>query len=128
MVSAIPQVTITDISHCLPSQNYLPAAYICKNAFRFYPDETFHMVIVNMFQSTPGHLLIAKYNNQYIACADNGLLTMITGEKPSIIISLPVPPKKFMVAMHCTQVWVNAFQKISQGIPIEKLGTPSNRG
>ena len=38
-----------------------------------------------MFESKPDQLLFAFHNDQYIICADNGLLSMIMEEKPDIV-------------------------------------------
>jgi len=80
--------TITDITHYLSNTNYPQAAYICSNAFKYYPAGSFHIVILNFFDTEINHLLIAKHNNQYIICPDNGILTLIVGEKPKEVIKL----------------------------------------
>jgi hypothetical protein len=37
----------------------------------------------------PEQLLLAFHQQQYILCADNGLLSMILEETPEIVIGLP---------------------------------------
>src|SRR6185369_234947 len=93
LIKAVPSVSIIDITHQLVSNNYLHAAYVCTNAFAFYPAGTFHFVIINLFEKAPDHLLLAQYKEQYIVCPDNGILTMIAGEKPAGIISIEITKK-----------------------------------
>ena len=81
LLSADPSFNIVDITHRLSPFNYQQAAYICSNAFRHFPQNTFHIIIVNLFEAHPDHVLLAKYNGQYVACPDNGILTMIAGKK-----------------------------------------------
>lgn len=88
-----PATNLCDITHYLPQTNYPQAAYICANAFRYYPPGTFHLLIANLFESPLQYLLMARYREQYIVCADNGLLTMITGEKPAEMVAIALPPK-----------------------------------
>ena len=83
-----PGMNIADITHYLPQTNFPQASYICANAFKHYPSGTFHVVIANLYESPLKYLLMAKYRQQYIICADNGLLTMITGEKPKEIVPI----------------------------------------
>lgn len=83
-----PTVNICDITHYLPQTNFPQASYVCANAFKHYPSGTFHVVIANLYESPLKYLLMARHRQQYIICADNGLLTMITGEKPGEIVSL----------------------------------------
>lgn len=83
LLSLVPSLNITDVTHYLSQTNFPQAAYTCNNAFRYYPPGTFHLVIINLFESPVKCLLVAKYLDQYIICPDNGILTMITGQKPS---------------------------------------------
>ncbi|SKA01332.1 SAM hydrolase/SAM-dependent halogenase family protein [Sediminibacterium ginsengisoli] len=89
-LSLDPSWIIADISHYLSQTNYPQAAYTCSNAFKYYPTGSFHFVIVNLFGAPLHHLLVARYNDQYIICPDNGLLTMIAGEKPREIGAIKV--------------------------------------
>lgn len=122
LLKAVPNANIIDISHQLSSQNYIQAAYICSNAFKYYPASALHIVIVNLFDAMPACLLIAKHNNQFIACPDNGILTMITGSKPDNIIAINVEQKNYLGVLECTQVIVNAFIKLSNGESFDSIG------
>jgi S-adenosylmethionine hydrolase len=84
---------IVDITHYLSNTNYPQAAYICANAFKYFPANTFHIVILNFYALPITHLLVAKHNNQYIICPDNGILTMIVEERPKEVAKLSIPPQ-----------------------------------
>jgi len=112
-----------DISHHLLPYNYLQAAYVCSNAFRHYPVGAFHVVIVNLFESNTHEMLLAIHNDQYIACPNNGVLTMITGAKPTRLVSLPVTsPTKTLLDF--TAVVAQAFKYINTGAALESVGLP----
>jgi S-adenosylmethionine hydrolase len=85
-----PRFNIVDITHQLTPFNYPQSAYICRNAIHNFPDYTYHIILVNLFEKKPEQLLLAFHKNQYILCADNGLLTMILREKPEMVIGLPL--------------------------------------
>lgn len=68
---------IVDITHQLSPFNYPQSAYICRNAISNFPELTYHIILINLFEKKPEQLLLAFHNKQYILCADNGLLTMI---------------------------------------------------
>jgi S-adenosyl-L-methionine hydrolase (adenosine-forming) len=115
------QSNIIDISHYLSPYNYLQATYICTSAFRHFPSGTFHMVIVNLFDGNPGEMLLAAHNGQFIACPNNGILTMITGTRPKEVISLPlVGGSKGLLAFSGTVA--QAFGKINRGELIGNVG------
>src|SRR5688572_10734373 len=66
--------TLVDVSHTLAPFNFSQAAYICKNAIRNFPPYTYHLLIVNLFEKKPEQLLLVYHKEQYILCADNGLI------------------------------------------------------
>jgi S-adenosylmethionine hydrolase len=122
LITAMPSCTIADITHHLSPTNYQQAAYICKNAFKFFPQQTFHIIIVNFFERLSRHILIAKYNEQYIICPDNGILTMITGEKPGNIFAINTNANTTLLS--CTQQIAQAIQKISGGESLQNIAQP----
>lgn len=87
-LNLLPGLNIVDITHYLSQTNFPLAAYTCSNAFRYYPQGSFHLVLVNLFAEPVQHVLMAKHEGQYIICPDNGLLTMITGIKPKEVVAI----------------------------------------
>ncbi len=120
LLSANANFNITDVTHYLPQDNFPHAAYICSNAFKHFPEETVHIVIINAFETQPQQLLIAKHNNQYIACTDNGILTMIAATKPIQIVALPVVEATNLLEL--TKLFANAAHQLSKGKSIIQLG------
>lgn len=116
------QFTIVDISHELTPFNYPQAAYVCRNAIKNFSPNTFHIVMVNLFDKKPDHLLFIKHNDQYIGCADNGLITMILEEAPQKVISLPLSPSEQKNTLYCARVLAKAFQSILDGKTLEETG------
>lgn len=88
-----PGFQIIDISHNIPPFNYPQAAYVCRSAIKNFPDFSYHLILVNLFEKRPEQLLLAFHGNQYLLCADNGLLTMILEETPELVIGIPLPPE-----------------------------------
>ncbi len=125
LYSGMDNITIVDVSHQLSSFNYPQAAYFCDSAFRHFPPETVHIVLVNMFDDKPTQMLLSTYNNQYIACADNGLVTMISDGAPFEVVGLPLPAETQPNTLLCTQVIANAIRKIFRGEKLSAVGTPA---
>ena len=122
IITALPSCSIADITHQFSSQNYQQAAYICKSAFKYFPPQTFHIVLINFFEKTPGHLLLAEYNQQYIICPDNGILTMITGDKPQNIFAIKINANNNTL-LHYTQIIAETLQKIVKGESLQNVVT-----
>jgi len=120
-VNLLPALNICDITHYLSQTNFPQAAYTCNNAFKFYPAGSFHLVIVNLFESSVKYMLVAKYRDQFIICPDNGLLTMITGAKPTEMVAIPFDKQKTLLQM--TELIAEAVARILQTGDLFAAGT-----
>ena len=119
-----PDFKIVDITHQLPPFNYSQSAYICRNAIKNFPPQTFHIILVNLFEHRKEKLLLAYYQDQYILCADNGLLTMIAEGKPEIVIGLEADPAGIRNTLYCVDVMGKAIQAIANGDRLQDIGEP----
>jgi S-adenosyl-L-methionine hydrolase (adenosine-forming) len=117
-----PAFTLIDISHHLAPFNISQAAYVCRNAIRNFPPFTFHLVLVNLFEQKPEQLLLSYHKNQYILCADNGLLSMILEEKPEMVIGLPLDKTAIKNTLYCTRVMGNAVEQLHSGTSLLDIG------
>ncbi|MGB4842949.1 MAG: SAM-dependent chlorinase/fluorinase [Ferruginibacter sp.] len=114
--------TLIDVSHNLSPFNYPQAAYVCRNAIKNFPAGSFHLVLVNLFDEKPEHLLLAEHNGQFIGCADNGLLTMILEEVPQKVAALTLEKNQHKNTIYCTSVFGKAFSALNAGKKLEDLG------
>ena len=122
LLQANPDFQIIDISHNIPPFNYPQAAYICRNAVRSFPPYTYHLILVNLFESKPEHLLLAFHHEHYFLCADNGLLTMILEEKPELTIGIPLAKTVTRNTLYCTEVMANVVNQLANGQSIQSIG------
>lgn len=113
---------IVDITHSLDAYNYPQAAYVCRNAFRHFPADSFHLVLVNLFDVRAQQLLLAKHRDQYIGIADNGLLTMILEESPEEVVVLPMDAARRKDALYFTEVFARAFSDLLSGRTMHRIG------
>jgi S-adenosylmethionine hydrolase len=116
--------TIVDISHTISPFNYPQAAYICRSAFRNFPEFTYHIILVNLFERKPEQLLLAFHKNHYFLCADNGLLNMILEEKPEMVIGIPLDKLAIKNTIYCVEVMGNVINQLVQGASIQSIGVP----
>jgi S-adenosylmethionine hydrolase len=119
-----PAFNIIDISHDLAPFNISQAAYVCRNSIKNFPPFTFHLILVNLFELKPEQLLLAFHNQQYILCADNGLLPMILEETPEMVISLPLEKTATKNTLYCTRMMARAIEKLQAGDPLTAIGEP----
>lgn len=122
LLQAAGNFNIVDITHQLSPFNYPQAAYVCRHAIKNFPVGTFHLVMVNLFDERPEHLLLAEHNGHYIGCADNGLLTMILEEAPQKVVAILLEKTEAKNTIFCTNVFAKAFSDIEAGKTFEEIG------
>ncbi len=113
---------VVDVTHLLSPFNYPQAAYVIKNVLDNFPSETFHLILVNLFDEKLDHLLIAFHHGQYIGCANNGLLTMILGEEPEAVVAIPIDKNIKPTILNYCKLITQAFKKINDGYSLLDLG------
>jgi S-adenosylmethionine hydrolase len=119
-----PGFNVMDISHELSPFNYPQAAYVCRNAIRHFPPHTYHIILVNLFEKKPEQLLLAFHNQQYLLCADNGLLNMILEGRPEMVIGLPLDRMAVKNTLYCIGVMGQAIRDLSRGAGLLSIGVP----
>jgi len=119
-----PAFNIIDISHTIIPFNYPQAAYICRSAFKNFPEFSYHIVLVNLYEQKPEQLLLAFHKNQYILCADNGLLNMILEEKPEMVIGIPMDKRAVKNTIYCVDVMARVVDQLIKGEPVQNIGIP----
>jgi len=122
LLSIDESVNIVDITHTLSPFDYPQTAYICTSAFKHFPNGTIHILIVNLFEFSPNHFLIAKHKDQYIICPDNGILTMITGTKPEGVFSVEVHSEDGIGTLNYTEAIAKVAKSVREGKAIEDIG------
>ncbi len=120
-----PSFQLIDITHHLSPFNDPQAAYVVRNATKQFPAGTFHILLINLFQYKPEHLLMVHHNNQYFCLADNGLITMILEETPQEVVSLSLDKSAARNTLACTEVFGRAIQQIAGGKKLEDIGDGS---
>lgn len=119
-----PDLQLVDVSHNISPFNLFQASYVCRGAFKNFPEFTFHLILVNLFDRKPKNLLLVFHKNQYIMCADNGLLNMILEEKPDMVMGIPIDKKAGKSTLYLTSLMANTVKRILNGEPIQKIGVP----
>ncbi len=119
-----PAFQIIDISHSLSPFNYPQAAYVCRSAVKNFPEFTYHIVLINLFESKPEQLLLAYHKDQYIVCADNGLLEMILEDSPEMVIGIPLEKSAIKNTLYCIDVAAKAITQLTNGEPVQNIGAP----
>jgi S-adenosylmethionine hydrolase len=76
LMGSIPDIQIVDISHQIKSFGIIQAAYILKESYPNFPENTIHLICVNSV-SENGRYLVVEHEKQFFICADNGIAGLL---------------------------------------------------
>jgi S-adenosylmethionine hydrolase len=75
-----PHTAIVDLSHHVPPHSVEDAAYLLKSCYRYFPEGTVHVAVVDPGVGSARRPLIAQSEHYFFLAPDNGLLTLILAE------------------------------------------------
>ena len=80
ILSINPSVTIVDITHHVDPQDVFQAALIIQYAFRYFPEGTIHIVVVDPGVGSDRAIIALKRLGHVFLAPDNGVLTLMLDE------------------------------------------------
>jgi S-adenosylmethionine hydrolase len=125
LLSRCPGASIVDISHRVKPFNTAQAAFIVRNSYLKFPRGTIHIIAVNTEPEVGGQLLAARLSDQFFLCADNGILGLLGGPGPDMVVRLEGPPSQQPVSFISLSLFSDMACKLANGTSLEELGTPT---
>ncbi|MEJ2689970.1 MAG: SAM-dependent chlorinase/fluorinase, partial [Deltaproteobacteria bacterium] len=77
MLRHAPLPPIVDLCHHIGPQNILQAAFLLSDSFRYFPDSTLHVVVVDPGVGTDRKILLVKACGHFFLAPDNGVLSFL---------------------------------------------------
>jgi S-adenosylmethionine hydrolase len=124
VVSASDAFRIVDICHSVAPFNAQHAAYVCRNAFPHFPQGTYHMVLVDLFDAGHDYFLLARKDGSHVAIADNGLLGLFFDDGPDEVVSVTLSASRPRDVLHIADAMAGAFRRLSEGETLLDIGDP----
>ena len=79
-----PQARVVDLSHTVRPQDIEDAAYLLKSCYRYFPDGTIHVAVVDPGVGTSRRPLLVTTSRYFFLAPDNGLLSYIFQDELSV--------------------------------------------
>lgn len=96
LLKAVPQATIIDITHDIVPFHSLECSYLMKKSIPYFPKNTIHICLFGVPLKEVDHWLLLVVNDQYILCADNGVLPLSFPEYMDQVYEIPLEPESFI--------------------------------
>ncbi len=123
LFSICPTATIIDISHQIQTFNLAQAAFVIKNSYQYFPDNTIHIIAVKSEGNTDNNYIGVRHKNQYFICADNGILGLIFEQTIlDEIVEIEKYPTFDLPTFPELVVFTNAAGHLANGGRIKDLG------
>ena len=124
LLSACPEAQIIDINHSIKTFNSSQAAFVVRNAYPHFPENSIHIIAVNTEPVEGEGLLGARKDGHYFLCADTGILGLLEGSEPEEVVLLTGDYQEKPDTFLALSVFASVACALSQGTPLGKLGSP----
>jgi S-adenosylmethionine hydrolase len=125
-----PQATVVDLSHEVEPQNIAQAAYIIWRAYRYFPTQTIHVVVVDPGVGSERRALVLSAHEAFFVAPDNGILTHIIrdaqkGNKSHRLVNLT--RRRYWLpeisdVFHGRDIFAPVAAHLSLGVPFSDMG------
>ena len=125
--SICPSVAIVDITHQIDPQDIAQAAYLIPSYYRFFPQGTVHLIVVDPGVGGDRDILAVRHGGHVFVAPDNGVLTLLMSREKSDTIVRINNAKYFLKPIsntfHGRDIFAPVGAHIISGIALRDLGT-----
>jgi len=126
ILSINPAAIIVDITHHIEPQDLLQAAYIIKYSFKYFPEGTVHIVVVDPGVGSDRAIIALEMTGHIFVAPDNGTLTFLMDEGNIGSIVRVEDSRYFLESVsrtfHGRDIFAPVAAYLSKGIGIKVLG------
>jgi len=121
ILSGLPGITIVDITHEVRPFDILSAAWILHTTYRYFPEGTCHLAVVDPGVGTPRDVLAVKKEGQVFIGPDNGLFSFLY-PADQVVEVLWRPDAPVSPTFHGRDVFAPVLVKAVLGADLSDLG------
>ena len=133
VLATAPGVRIVDVTHEVPAQDVMAAAFVLRQTAPFFPADTVHLAVVDPGVGTPRRAIAARATVDGTPCRfvgpDNGLLPLLAddGTVDAVVLDrpdrwrTPLPSDTF----HGRDVFGPVAAALAAGARLDEVGSPA---
>jgi S-adenosyl-L-methionine hydrolase (adenosine-forming) len=126
ILKLLPTVNIVDITNSVAAYNIQQAAFILKNSFYYFPDQTVHLIGIDTVYNEYTKYLAVKYKNHYFVGADNGIFSLMFDKDPEEMVEINIMQDLKFLHFPLADIFVKAACHLAQGGRLDQIGVPVN--
>lgn len=128
ILSIDPQAQIVDITHSIQPQNVRQAAFALLNSYRYFPEGTVFLVVVDPGVGTDRKPIAIHAGKYKFVAPDNGVLSYVLYElRDAFAVELSNPTYQLTgvsSTFHGRDIFAPAAAHLGKGVALRALGTP----
>jgi len=128
ILSIDPQAQIIDITHDIQPQNVRQAAFALLNSYRYFPEGTLFLTIVDPDVGTDRKPIVVQAGKYTFVAPDNGVLSYVLYEiRDAFAIELNNPTYQLATVsstFHGRDIFAPAAAHLAKGVALRAMGTP----
>ena len=126
ILSIAPAATLVDLSHDIAPQSIAEAAFIVYSAYRYFPPDTVHLVVVDPGVGTARRPLALRTRRGLFVAPDNGVLGYVLDREPEWTAA-HLREERFWLretshTFHGRDIFAPVAAHLAAGAPLEALG------
>src|SRR5262245_793572 len=118
-----PDAQLVDISHDIRSYDITEAAFVIENTYRYFPEGTVHVVVVDPGVGSARRPIAALSHGQFFVAPDNGALSTILENEAYHIQNSRLFLKSVSQTFHGRDIFAPVAAHLASGTPLETVGT-----
>jgi hypothetical protein len=122
ILSLCSQVNIVDITHQIRPFNIPEAAFILRNTYSHFPDNTIHIIGVKSHTGQDQEHVVVKKDNQFFIANDNGIFGLLFRNEPEEVIQ--INQTSVLPTFPTFSVFAEVAVQLANGTDMKELGTP----
>jgi len=124
ILKLLPDVNIVDITHSVAAFNVQQAAFILKNSFYYFPEQTVHLIGIDTVYNSDTKYLAVKYKNHYFVGSDNGIFSLMFDSEPDEIVEINIMQDLKFLHFPLADIFVKAACHLAGGGKLSEIGLP----
>jgi len=121
-----PTVRLVDLSHEVSPQNIREGAYIIGSAYRYFPADAVHLVVVDPGVGSGRRGVALHTEHGFFVAPDNGVLSLVLAQEPvQQAVELAMPKywlNPVSATFHGRDIFAPVAAYISLGVPLASFG------
>ncbi len=126
ILSQLPDAVIVDVTYQIPPFNIGRAAYILRNVFPYYPENTIHIIGVNAIASMQCPHVVVHAHGQYFIGADNGIFSLLFDELPTEVYEIDLHQDSDYFTFPVRDLFSKVACEIAKNTPLEQIGSKTH--